>query len=66
MSAPRPFIPLMLRRGRSYAAHSLRPGRRRHFASSVSANGDGPLAGIRVLDMTRVLAGVRGAKGSLE
>jgi hypothetical protein len=58
--SPRPFTSLMLRTGRSCVGHTPRPDRRRCFASIASTKGDGPLAGIRVLDMTRVLAGVRG------
>jgi hypothetical protein len=55
----RPLASLMLRTGRKLTANAHRPGRWRCFASAASTSGDGPLAGIRVLDMTRVLAGVR-------
>lgn len=36
----------------------LVPAHRRGYASASPTTGKGPLAGIRVLDMTRVLAGV--------
>jgi succinate--hydroxymethylglutarate CoA-transferase len=47
------------RSGLSWGSNALRrtiPGR--SYSSAVAADGSLPLAGIRVLDMTRVLAGV--------
>ena len=47
------------RSGLSWGSNALRctiPGR--SYSSAVTADGSLPLAGIRVLDMTRVLAGV--------
>ena len=51
---------LCLRLSKDVLRYSSRPiGRRRCFASVATPTGEGPLAGLRVLDMTRVLAGVR-------
>ena len=47
------------RSGLSWGSNALRrtvPGR--SYSSAASVDGSPPLAGIRVLDMTRVLAGV--------
>ena len=60
MATPfKPLAPLVLKASRGFVANATRPGRRRRFASVAYPEKEGPLAGIRVLDMTRVLAGVR-------
>lgn len=59
MSVSRTFR-LLSRRAISHNARSSMASRRRSFATPSNAEAAGlPLAGIKVLDMTRVLAGVR-------
>ncbi|KAF7512921.1 hypothetical protein GJ744_012024 [Endocarpon pusillum] len=53
----KPFASVASKASRGFAAHASRPGCPRRFASVAQAKREGPLDGIRVLDMTRVLAG---------
>ncbi|ERF69394.1 hypothetical protein EPUS_05939 [Endocarpon pusillum Z07020] len=53
----KPFASLASKASRGFAAHASPPGCPRRFASVAHPKREGPLDGIRVLDMTRVLAG---------
>lgn len=52
------FQAVARRSGSSWGSNALRRMPLRNYSSAASVDGSLPLAGIRVLDMTRVLAGV--------
>lgn len=54
------FQAVARRSATSYGRNALQRTPLRSYSSSASVDGTLPLAGIRVLDMTRVLAGVSG------
>ncbi len=59
MAVARRALAPLLKSGRDTLTRPGKPiGGRRCFASVASSTSEGPLAGLRVLDMTRVLAGV--------